>query len=122
MARSAAVADLCGPASGVAGGRGADLARREQRVAPRGTKASSAAVSFTRSVKEKKTANLGHGNGPLLVVRPAGYRWKSGPFGCSIATTVDGRFTVSALRCGSGLTRGSRLESRASVPEKNRST
>lgn len=30
------------------------------------TKASSAAVSFTRSVKEGKTANLGHGCGPRL--------------------------------------------------------
>jgi hypothetical protein len=57
-----------GPASGVAGGRGADLARREQRTALRGTKASSAAVSFTRSVKESKTANLGHGNGPLWLL------------------------------------------------------
>jgi hypothetical protein len=51
----------------VAGGRGVDLARREQRTALRGTKASSAAVSFTRSVKESKTANLGHGNGPHLI-------------------------------------------------------
>ena len=61
------LAVLRGPASGVAGGRSADLARREQRTALRGTKASSAAVSFTRSVKERKTANLGHGNGTLLV-------------------------------------------------------
>src|SRR5450755_2487518 len=36
-----------------------------RRIALRGTKASSAAVSFARSVKESRTANLGHGNGPL---------------------------------------------------------
>ncbi len=57
---------FCGPASGMAGGRGVDLARREQRPALRGTKASSAAVSFTRSVKEQRTAHPGHGNGPHL--------------------------------------------------------
>ena len=55
---------LGGPAPGVAGGRGADLGRREQRTALRRTKASSAAVSFTLSVKEQGTAHPGHGNGP----------------------------------------------------------
>ena len=59
-----------GPASGVAGGWGDDLARREWREALRGTKASSAAVSFTRSVKEDRTANLGNWNGPRLTMRP----------------------------------------------------
>lgn len=41
-----------------------------RRIALRGTKASSTAVSFARSVKERKTANLGHGNGPLLTACP----------------------------------------------------
>ena len=57
---------FCGPASGAAGGRGVDLAEREQREALRGAKASSAAVSFTRSVKEQRTAHPGHLNGPHL--------------------------------------------------------
>ena len=51
----------------------------EQRQARRGTKASSAAVSFTRRVKESETANVGHGNGPHLDWLLGRYRPRPGP-------------------------------------------
>jgi hypothetical protein len=63
-----------GPASGVAGDRGDDLAgvQRTKRSAVIGrTVSSSSGASFTRSVKETTHAIPGHGNGPLSSSSPA---------------------------------------------------
>ncbi len=63
-----------GPASGLAGDRGGDLTG----AAPSGAQRSdlqagqfAKRASFTRSVKETRPTNPGHGNGPLSSSPPA---------------------------------------------------
>ena len=66
--------DFSGPATGMAGDRGGDLAGAAQSGAQRSDLQAgqfAKRTSFTRSVKESGPAIPGHGNGPLPSIQPA---------------------------------------------------